>query len=188
MLGTLSELDAINIILSSVGNDLVNSLDDEVDVDIANAKNILELTSRNIQRKGWDFNTYRYTMYPDVYTKKILWDNRIIKFSSEDGNTYAKRGNYLYNMSNQTDEYDREVVLTAIMALDFEDLPDCFKSYIAARAAIDFQSRYFGDQQVSQDLQYNMQEAYQDIVQYDMDMGNYNMLNLTNVSSVLERS
>lgn len=188
MLGTLSELDAINIILSSVGSDPVNSLDDEADVDMANAKNLLEQTSRNIQRKGWDFNTYTYTMKPDVYTKKILWDNRIIKFKSRDGNTYAKRGNYVYDMTNQTFEFENDIVLTAILALDFEDLPDCFKNYIAARAAIDFQARYFGDQQVSQDLQYNMQEAYQDIVQYDMDMGSYNMLNLTNVSSVLERT
>lgn len=188
MLGTLSELDAINIILSSVGSDPVNSLDDEADVDLSNAKFLLEKTSRDLQRKGWDFNTYNYTMYPDAFSKRILWDNRIIKFKSQDSNTYAKRGIYLYDMTNSTFEFKDKIVLTAILGLDFDDLPDCFKNYIAARAAIDFQAKYFGDQEVSSDLQYNMQEAYQDIVQYDMDMGDYNMLNLTNVSEVLERT
>ena len=80
MLGTLSELDAINIILSSVGSDPVNSLDEEADVDLSNARFFLEKTSRDIQRKGWDFNTYTYTMYPDTFSKKILWDARILKW------------------------------------------------------------------------------------------------------------
>ncbi len=188
MLGTLSELDAINIILSSVGSDPVNSLDEEADVDLSNARFFLEKTSRDIQRKGWDFNTYTYTMYPDTFSKKILWDARILKFKSTDGNTYVKRGNFLYDMTNQTFEFKNSVVLEAILGLDFKDLPDCFKNYIAARAALDFQFKYFGDTNVSTDLQYNMQEAYQDIVQYDMDMNKVNMLQMTNVAEVLERT
>ena len=56
MLMALTELDAINLMLSSIGSDPVSDLD-ETDVDVANAKRILEDTSRNIQRQGWDFNT-----------------------------------------------------------------------------------------------------------------------------------
>ena len=71
---------------------------------------------------------------------------------------------------------------------EFEDLPDCFKNYVTAKASIDFQTRYFGDSPVSQDLQMAMSMAYQDIVQYDMDMQDVNMLNLTGVSEVLQRT
>lgn len=188
MLLATTKLEAINIILSSIGSDPVNSLEDENDVDIANASEMLDRASRDIQRKGWDFNKGTYTLYPDVNTHKIRWDNNIIKFKSTDGKSYAKRGDYLKNMTDDTLEFDKEVKLEVTMALDFDDLPDCFRTYIAARVALDFQQKYFGDTAVSSDLQFNMQEAYADIVQYDMDMGEYNMLQLTNVAEVLQRT
>lgn len=58
MLTATTTLDAINIILSSIGADPVNTIDTEIDVDTANAMRMLERASRDIQRRGWDFNTY----------------------------------------------------------------------------------------------------------------------------------
>lgn len=189
MLLATTRLEAINIILASIGSDPVNNLDDENDVDISNASQMLDRVSRDVQRRGWDFNTAEYTFYPDVTTKRIRWDNTIIKFTSSDSDkTYAKRGDYLKNLTDDTFEFDDKVVLNTIVALDFEDLPDCFRNYIACRAAVDFQQKYFGDTAVSQDLQYDLQEAYSELVQYDMDMGDYNMLQLTNVAEVLQRT
>ena len=74
------------------------------------------------------------------------------------------------------------------MAQDFDDLPDTFKNYIAAKTALDFQSHYMGDSGVAQDLALTVQEAYQDIVSYDMNMGDYNILRMTGITPVLERS
>ena len=74
------------------------------------------------------------------------------------------------------------------MMVDFEDLPDAFKNYIAARAAMNFQTRYMGDAANSQDLALSVQEAYQDIVTYDMNMGDHNMLTYSGVTPALERS
>lgn len=188
MLLATSELDAINIILSSIGADPVNTIDEEIDVDVANARRILDKTSRDIQRKGWDFNSYTLSLTPDKYTNKIQWIPTIISFKATDGGTYAKRGEYLYDIQRQTYEFAKSINITAVMAISFDDLPDAFRNYIAARAALDFQAHYMGDQVVSQDLAASLQEAYQDIVSYDMNMGDYNMLQMTGVAPVLERS
>lgn len=51
-----------------------------------------------------------------------------------------------------------------------------------------FQARYMGDTESSQDLALSAQEAYQDIVTYDMNMGDYNMLTYSGVTPALERS
>ena len=51
----MTELDAINFMLSAIGSDPINTLVDDTDVDVANAKRILEQVSRSIQRQGWDF-------------------------------------------------------------------------------------------------------------------------------------
>lgn len=188
MLTITDELDAVNAMLSAIGSDPVNSLVDTTDVDVFNALRLLEKTSRDVQRKGWNFNTGTYTMYPNLYDKKILWDNTIIQHKSTDGNTYIKRGNYLYDMTNQTFEFTDKIELTVTRALDFTDLPDCFKNYITAKAAFGFQARYFGDAAVTNVLQMDLAEAYQDIVEYDLNMQDVNALQFTSVSEVMTRS
>ncbi len=154
-----TELDAVNAMLSAIGSDPVNSLEDSTDVDVMNALRILEKCSRDIQRKGWDFNTGTYTMYPNAYDKKILWDDTIISHKADDGNTYVKRGDYLYDMTNQTFIFEKEISLTVIKALDFTDLPDCFKNYIAAKSSFGFQARYFGDSAVPTAVQMDLAAA-----------------------------
>ena len=52
-----NELDAVNEILSSVGSSPVNSLEDDLNVDVLNAKRILKATSIEIQSRGYKFNT-----------------------------------------------------------------------------------------------------------------------------------
>ena len=188
MLTTLTELDAINQMLSAIGSDPVATLEDSTDIDAINARRLLKEVSRHVQRQGWDFNKTTRTYTPDVNTHRIVWDDTIITLKSNDNNTYVKRGKYIFNMTDGTYEFPEDLEVTVIYGLDFEDLPDCFKEYITAKAALDFQARYFSDASVSQDLQYALQIAYQDIVQYDMDMQDANILNLTGVSEVLQRT
>ncbi len=183
-----TELEAVNIVLSSIGADPVNTLDEDADVDVANAVRMLKYTSRNIQRKGWDFNKGEYTFTPDTWTQKIRWDDTIISFEPSDGGQYSKRGGYLYDMVNQTDRFEKAVTGTVTVALDFDDLPDTFKNYIAIKAAVDYQMQYLADGSVSQDLQMQLMDAHADVVEYDLRMGDYNMLQLTSIANVLERT
>lgn len=188
MLLVTSELDAVNIILSSVGADVVDSIDTDVDVDVSNACRMIDRVSRDIQRKGWDFNTETITLHPSKTTKKILWDNTLLSYKSSDGNTYVKRGDYFYNATQGSFEFDKEIELKVIRAVDFDDLPDVFRNYIAAKAAYNFQQRYMGDNNASQDLMLEVQELYADIVDYDLHMGNYNMLQFTQPANVMQRT
>ncbi len=187
MLMCISKLDAINTILSSIGSDPVNSLDD-TDVDVMNALRLLENESRKIQRQGWLFNTESITLTPDKYTHKIYWDNSMLAYKSQDGNNYVKRGDYLYDITNSTDNFTAPVVLSVIRAVDFEDLPDCFREYITAKTAVEFQMRYLGDTNVAQDLMIAVQQAQSELVSYDINSGNYNMLQFTGVSENLQRT
>ena len=188
MLTTQTELDAINQMLSAIGSDPVTILEDSTDIDVINARRLLKEVSRQVQRQGWDFNKTPRTYTPDVNTHRIAWDDTIITLKSKDNNVYVKRGNYLFNMTEDTYSFKEPVEVEVIYGVEFDDLPDCFKEYVTAKAAIDFQARYFSDASVSQDLQYALQIAHQDIVQYDMDMQDANILNLAGVSEVLQRT
>ena len=188
MLIATTKTDAINTMLSSIGYAPVNNIDDDTDVDVANAIRMLDHFSRDIQRKGWDYNTIKRTYNPDTLTKRIRWDETLISWKADDGNTYVKKDNYFYDTANDTFEFTQPITLTAIIAVDFSDLPDCFKNYITARASVSYQARYMGDTNLSNDLQTEAGEAWQDIVAYDMNMGSYNMLRLSGVSDTLTRS
>lgn len=189
MLTVMSKIDAVNIVLSSIGSAPIDTLDENDDVDVDNILRLLDRVSRQVQMQGWDFNTYsEYTMTPDALTKKILWNNSIIKYKSTDSNTYVKRGDYLYNMTDSTFLFAKAIELKAIIAVDFEDLPQAFIDYVTAKVAVEFQARYLGDTDVSQDLMSELQEAAQGLTDYDLNMGSYNMLNLAGVSGTLERT
>ena len=188
MLMIMSKVDAVNIILSSIGSAPIDTLDDNNDVDVDNILRIMDRVSRSLQMKGWNFNTTTLVLKPDTVSKRILWNDSIIKHTSSDSNTYIKRGKYLFDMTNNTFEFTQDVTLSIVLALEFEDLPQAFMDYITAKAAVEFQTRYMGDNDVSQDLLGELQEAYQNIVDYDIHMGNYNMLNLTNVSEIVSRT
>lgn len=187
MLFVSTELEAINLILSGIGEAPVNSLTESESIDVDNARSLLATVSRNIQRQGWQFNTLtNVTIMPDTNSKKIRYNPSWIKITATNGEVYVKRGDFLYNLTEKTDTFNEDVQLTIIEAVDFEDLPDEFKVFITAEAAIFFQERYLGDENVSQELRIEESRAYADIVQYCIDTGS-NIFQTTGMQSALER-
>lgn len=188
MLVTQTELDAINYILSSIGSSPVTTLEDDMDIDVVNARRLLAKVSRDIQRKGWDFNKITRTLSPRMDNHRIPWDSTILALHSTNGSTLVKRGDYLYDIARGSYEFDKPITVEIVEGIDYEDLPDAFKTYVTVKAATDFHARYFGDTSISEDLQMELTLAYQDIVQYDMEMKPLNMLQVAAVPPVLERS
>lgn len=188
MLVTQTELDAVNYILSAIGSSPVTTLEGDMDIDVVNARRLIEKVSRDIQRKGWDFNTATRILSPEQGTKHIPWARSIISLHAADGSTLVKRGDRLYDMTRGSYEFDKPITVEIVEGIDYDDLPDAFKTYVTAKAAVNFHARYFGDASISEDLQMGLTLAYQDIVQYDMEMGSLNMLQVAAVPPVLERS
>lgn len=186
MLNATTEMEAINTILGAIGADPINNMEEETDVDVANAKRMLQTTSRNIQRKGWDFNRTSYTFTPDTRTQRIRWNGAILAYEFQ-GGLYTVRDGCLYDMTRQSFTFTAPVEGIVTVALDFSDLPDCFRNYITLKTALDFQMQYLGDANVSAVLDAQVKDAYADLVDYDLHMGSYNMLQLTSVAHVLER-
>lgn len=187
MLYIIDELSAVNLILASIGEAPVNSLDASESIDADNAKTLLEATSRTVQRQGWQFNILtNVNIVPDINSKRVRYNPTWIKFTASNGLNYVKRGDFLYNISEQTFDIPSAITATIIEAVDFEDLPDEFKVYITGQAAILFQARYLGDDSISQELRMEVSNAYADLVQYSIDTGS-SMYNITGMQSALER-
>ena len=52
-----TELEAVNVMLSNIGESPVNTLEDDNVIDATVARTILKSISREVQALGWNFNT-----------------------------------------------------------------------------------------------------------------------------------
>ena len=55
-------------------------------------------------------------------------------------------------------------------------MPECFRSYIVAKASRRFNIRFFGAGEIEGSLQEQEKEAWQAIQEYELDFGGFNML------------
>lgn len=146
-------LEAINDMLGSIGQGAVNSVEENESVDATSAVSILVNTSREVQERGWFFNTdYNYALYPDQ-NGNILIPPTMLQFEPDDQwrGQVVERGRKLYDRENHTFEFDAGTSITGrvVWLLAFEDLPQAARTYIHRLAG-----RVFQENQVGSDLAY----------------------------------
>lgn len=184
----LTELEAVNEILASIGESPVNTLEHPTNVDVINCTRILRNINRSIQSKGWTFNKIdSYTLNPDKTTKKIRWLSNILYIVGTSNEKYTKKGDYLFDFDNQTDKFESSITCTVIFLVDFENMPDPMRSYITAKAARAFQVRYLGDSALGEELLRDEQETWAALMEYELDSNNFNMFDVPGVSTINER-
>ena len=173
-----NELDAINEILSSVGSSPVNSLEDDLNVDVLNAKRILKATSIEIQSRGYVFNTLNNVyLSPDSDTGLVPYARDYIRVFTT-GYKLVDRSGYFFDLVSSTNEFPEGLTVGELVKeLPFEELPVIFRKYITVRAARVFQMRYLTSGDVDAHLQLEESAAYADVVDYELMTGNYNVLN-----------
>ena len=145
----LTELDAINIMLSTIGESPVSSLaQDQSTVDVSLALQILREQATVVQGTGWQFNTeINRVMTPTADTKEILIPGNCIQIDTSGNDAsldVAMRGNRLYDRVAHSYTFTKNVTVDMIILLDFLDLPQAARQYIAIRAARVFQQRMVG--------------------------------------------
>lgn len=173
-----NELDAVNEVLSSVGASPISTLEDDLDVDSLNAQRILHGVSKEIQSRGYDFNTVNdITLMPDADSGLVPCPNSYLRFFSE-GRKLIRRSGYFFDIESQTNEFPEGLLVGELVKeLDFDALPDVFRKYITVRACRIFQMRYLTSQEIDQHLMAEESSAYADIIDYDLMQGNYNIYN-----------
>lgn len=172
------ELAAVNDILAAIGEPPVSTLEGDANADVANARRILNKLNRQIQSKGWTFNIEEgVTLQPDVYSHMIDYSSDYLSMMSNGGKSqYINRGGYVYDRSANTDRFPNGIQVNLIRLREFDEMPECFRTLIVTKAARQFNSRFFGAPEVDGVLQEEEAEAKQACFEYELDYGNYNML------------
>lgn len=174
-----TKLEAINNILGCVGQSPLDSLEGTKSYFTMAAENILDSENKRIQLIGWDFNTEEnYTLHPDINKHILIAEDMLsVKVSQIYRNRYVVRKGKLYDKYNHTFEIPHPIVANVVFCFDFEELPETVRTYIKMSAAYKFCKKELGSEKACQYTQEDLGEAYVAMQEYELDTGNYNILN-----------
>ena len=189
----MSELEAVNLMLMTIGeykvNDLINLAGRS---DAAIAKDILTNTSRAVQSKGWTFNTdFDVVLAPDTEGQIELGGSILridttstVRSSQKD---IIERANKLYDRQNNTHIFTDNVTVDTITYFNFEDLPEAARRFIAIRSARVFHDRVVGSGELHRFFQDDEGQAWSELLEYESDIGDYTIFDSYDVYRVVER-
>lgn len=177
-----TELEAINTILSTIGEAPLNTLIGSLPVDGTIAKNVLSEVGREVQSQGWHFNThYKVTLSRDTNNKIPLATN-IVRVEI-DPRKYSKisydivqRNNFLYNLAKNEETFDTDFdEVTAVYLLPFDEIPEQAKRYITIRSARIFHDRTLGANTIHKFSQEDEAKALSILKQAESHTGDYSI-------------
>lgn len=169
----VTQMDAINSIISIVGESPLSSLEDEANVDALNAQRILQGVSRTLQTKGWSWNTETVSLTADSNTQKIVYRDDWLRLF---GANLVRRDGFLYSLDQQTNRFTAPVSVEVVRLLTFEDLPEAARQYVTSKATRQFQARYLGAQELAIEAASDESEAWAALMEFELDFGQYNQL------------
>ena len=187
----VDEVEAINEILSAIGATPVNVVDDSIseypDLDVTNARRILYSVSREVQARGWAFNTEEGVfLAPNADTGRVPYLPTYLKVLAK-GYQFSKREGYFFDNLTREDVFPQGLVVTLVRLLNFESLPEAFKTYITARSARLFQEKYMTSDELTEVLTRDELEAYSHMIDYELESGEYNIFSNTSIIQLTQR-
>lgn len=183
-------LEAVNQCLFAIGESPVSTVDDSGMVDAAVALRTLTNVSREVQQEGWHWNTeINLSLQPNVAGNLVLPPNTLkVDTAGADACTdLVARGNRLYDRTNHTYTFSRAVLVDMVIMLDFEELPEAARNYIALRAARRFQQNSVGSQELSGFQQMDELRALVSLQSAEADNQDFTVLDNWAVGRVLAR-
>ena len=180
-----TELDAVNQILSSVGQAPVTTLDLQ-NPEVAIVLNTLREVNKQVQAEGWIFNTEReYTLTPDSVTKEILYPTNALAIDADATGANAsldtvRRNGKLYDRMHHTFQFTKDLKVNVVWLFDFTDVPTAIQQYITARAAKMCATKMVGDKEIYQLLTEQEGFTRAAAIEYDCNQGDYSMFGFKN--------
>lgn len=194
-LSPTTELEAVNTMLTSIGEQPIQNLDDLAGLtDASIARQILSNVSRAVQSRGWVFNTdLDKEMVPNLDGEIVLNDT-ILRIDTttrlrDPDNDIVERGRMLYDRQTNSPKFDADakVKVNLIIYLNFKDLPEPARRYISIRAARIFHDRVVGSGELHRFYQEDEMQAWATLIEYEGDTADYNIFDNYDVYRVVDR-
>jgi hypothetical protein len=186
----LSELEAVNLMLATVGESPVSTLVASGDLHVSMAIQFLYDQSREVQTVGWHFNYEElYPLPLNVGYELVVPSNALKLDVSDVDNSYdvVQRGTRMYDRKNHTYIFDKSLKVDIVFFLPWEDLPQSARQYIAISAARKFQRRIQGDDAIEKYTAVEESTAKAELEDYEASVRDYNLADNFDVFNIISR-
>lgn len=161
-----TELAAVNILLASIGEQSVASLDEVESADAESARNTLREFSRAVQAKGWDWNRESaFSLSPNsegfiqLPANCLYVDNAYWSSYGDTSKDISERGRQLYNRTDHTLVFTQPVYVDMILYLEWDELPEYARQAILYSAVHRFQMRELTSSTIARVTQEDLAQA-----------------------------
>lgn len=179
MISPTTELEAINTMLSTIGEAPISTVEDSGVIDAVMARQILRTVDREVQARGWHWNTDKgYPLTPNQHGECEL-PNGVLRCDTvipDDQIDVVVRGKRLYDRRNHTYQINKVVRVDVVTQLPFDELPEAARQYITIRAARVFQERVLGSIELSRFSTIDETRALVTLKEMEADTADYNIL------------
>ena len=183
---SMTELEAVNVLLTTIGEAPVNTLTGNQVTDVTIANQVLTEVSREVQAQGWHFNTEDKVVLSRNEFNQIVVPADVARIDTPDINTVERDGK-LFDLTARSLEFQSSVEATIVYYRDFLALPDTAKRYITTRAARIYSDRMLNSETISKMVRSDEQRALIDLKEFEGDTADFNMMDNYSVSRVMNR-
>ena len=184
-----TQLDAVNTMLSAIGEAPVNSLSSGL-VEAEIAETVLNTVDREVQSMGWHFNTELNKSFAPDTSGNIILGTDILRADATleaESPDLVQRGLKMYDRKNHTFNIGANTNLDVVVQLTFNDLPEVAKRYITLRATRIFQDRIVGSNTLH-DFQIRDEErALFELKEFDKAADDHNIFDNYDTFSIIDR-
>ena len=175
-----TELEAVNTMLSSIGESPINTLVGSLNVDAKMAQTILKEINKDVQSEGWHFNTEIDLTLTRGDTNEIALATNVLRV---DPNIHdhasvdaVQIGLKLYDRKKHTYIFDEDLVCRVLYYRPFNDIPEPARRYIMIKAARIFIDRMVGDDELRTFTQQDEVRARSILMETDYSNADHNIL------------
>lgn len=186
-MNSTTKLEAVNILLTSIGEDPVSALGTGID-DQTVAEAVLDEVLRRTLVRGWSWNTeVNYTLPKEVDDTVTVPANFLsIDFNNR---SYVQRGDKVYDKVNHTYNFESNLTgLTVILGLDWDETPEACRQYVLYSAGRVFQARQVGSRVLHEFTKQDEHQAWLMLNSNENAVGNVSIFQNAEIAVALNRS
>lgn len=135
----MTKIDAINRMLRYIGelpipsSTTIEELPEGHEAKMASI--ILDETMRELQQERYWFNSATITFVPNTDGYISIPYNVISIQGTSSNKKYTMSGNDVYDVSGETKLFTENLTLKVLLEIDFDDLPDVFRTFVVLQAS-----------------------------------------------------
>ena len=181
--GRTTLLDAVNICLQNIGEQPVNSLENEQLVEAAMAQRTILEFFKEGQTRGWSWNTEYEYEFSKNSSNQIVVPANVVSFAADDyewAQRFQLRGLKVYDRTTRSYTIADDVLTTlkadVVWLLPWDECPEAYNRWVTIRSARVFSDRVLSDDSIFKYTKLDEQDALVELQRVELEQAQANSL------------